>query len=754
MALRKLQTNFSAGEIQSTAASRSDLPMVQNGVLLLRNAKVLATGGVRRRGGLELCATLAALNYQHHEYLFNTEQTYQLLFSHQRLDIHDGETGLRIQTVTGCPWDGAWIGLLSVFAWGDFIFVAYPDMPTTQIQRIGSTAFGVNPFVFDQETSGSASTHQPFYRFCRPDVPLLCEALSGYDTITGWSPGDTMTMRTPTLDYFTAGHVGTVLQVGDGQVTITAFHDPRYVEGVVRSARLRLLLPENPLTVYEGTNLISVFNPFHAFLAGDAVTVSDATALSEASFAQLNGAMIVSTVTDASWTYSSDPDASGDPPAEWTASGGGPRVAIWAARFQTVDWKEQMYSGVRGWAHCVAGYLGRLILAGGKSTPNRLNLSAIEAPFNFDVGTGQDDEAIQVGLSGTRTPIIRQALGTTHLQIFTSEGEYYVPRLQDNSNITPKNITVLPQTTYGIKPGMRACEFDGATIFISKNANNLRELVFGSNDTGYSAPNLAFPAPHLASSPRSLTVQMEDARYAEATAYICRLDSTLGVFTMVRSEKVAAWGLWQDTTFSNACAVDNRMFFIVRKVIAGVDTTFLTKLNQDRLLDISTLGTYVGRVGQGYQWSGFAAYVGEPITVVVDGRSDIGTFTPDGAGHIVIPVRATFIEGGFGFRTIVRTLPPEMVLPDGPTTGQPRRVVRSSIRLQDALAVTVRNVAGNGRTKLLNTRAESDLGVAAPLMHGDFDIYQLGWDTEGSVEISQATNAPMTLMSIATDVEF
>jgi hypothetical protein len=745
MTIRKLQTNFTSGEITPDLLGRTDLPVYNNGAALARNVRPLSGGGLRRRGGLGFCIDVPNDTYQHNEWIFNADQTYQLLFSNAFLRIHDGVTGGLIG-IYSAPWDLTMLGRLSVYCQGDYAFVAHPDLPPHQIVRTGASSFVIEPYRYDRTVSGSeAPIWQPYHKYARPDVVIRVSAISGYDPVLGFVPGAQADIQTvePVLSVL---HVGTMFQIGNAQWEIIGYNNTTHLVGVLRSANYRLPLVENPMTVYQGTNIVTVYDPYHDFLAGYTVTLINAVPFMQVAYQQINGPKALTYVDASNWGFSSNLTGT-DPPALTTSSGGGPNVEYWSQFTQTVAWKEQMYSAVRGWPHCVGGYQSRLIFGGGRSSPNRLNFSRLEAPFNFDVGSGLDDDAISVGVSGRRTPTIQSVIGAEHVQIFTSEGEYFIPRGEDTAALTPTTIAVIPQTFYGSLPGITPVEFDGATLFVSRNGSHLRQLVWG--EKGYSAPDLSFVAHHLMDFPKWLAVQMEDPDQAAATALIVRTDGQIASLTMMRSEKIVAWSMHStDGVFQTACAVDNRAFFLVQRVINGTPVMWLEKLEQHRLLDGSSFGVYVGPSGQDHVWSNFDRFIGMEISIVVDGASDIGLHLVDIAGQVSINVPATTVEGGLGFTPYVRTLPPEMGLPDGPTPGQPRRIVCANLRVDRTLAMTVR------RTKVLNTKAHLDLGLAAEPITGNVEVFMLGWDDLGQVDVSQNGNGPFNLLSANLDVEF
>jgi hypothetical protein len=737
----KLQTNFTAGEITPELGARTDLQVYSNGASRIRNCRPLPGGGLRRRGGLAWAATLEPGPYQHESWIFNFAQSYQLLFSTGRVDIHDGVDGLLLQSIIG-PWLPDMVGKLSVHTEGDFAFIAHPLLRTVQLKRTGAASFTLEYFVFDRLVSGEeVPIFQPYHRFQRPDVTISVLATSaGYSNDGGWTPGTTATLTTA-IDVFSDDYVGTYLTICGAQFEITGFTDLRTVSAVLRSDHFRVPLTDNPITFKVGSGYGIMYDPSHDFVAGDFLVIVNAIPFAGAAYASTNGLKVVVAPTASTWDF----DLGGA--ASASAVGGGPSVQYWSSKVRTVDWKEQMYSAVHGWPHGVGGWQSRLVVFGGLETPNRLNFSRVEAPFNYDPGSGLDDEAILVGVSGRRTPTIRSLVGSDHLQIFTSEGEYYIPRSDIAQALTPTTIAILPQTFYGTREGVPAVEFDGATLFVTRNGQHLRQLVWA--ERGYTAPDLSYLADHLITDPVWLAVQMEDAFNGAATALVVNADGTVAVLTMVRSEKVAAWSLHSTAgALRTACAVDNRAFVVTERTIAGEPVTWLEKIGIDRLLDGSAMGSYVGPDGYHYIWEGFERFAGQPISLVVDGLADIGLHTPDANGRVTILARAETLEGGLGFVPLVRTLTPEVVLPNGPSPGEMRRVVLANSEVVNTLGMTV-----NGQL-IAQMRSEDDLGEPARPFSGRIDSWLFGWDDKGQVTYSQIANAPFTLLSVNLSLEF
>lgn len=89
----------------------------------------------------------------------------------------------------------------------------------------------------------------------------------------------------------------------------------------------------------------------------------------------------------------------------------------------TIDWAESAFSPIRGYPATVAFHQDRLVLGGSRDLPNRLWFSKSGDLFNFDVGTGLDDEAIEFAILSDQVNAIRGIFSGRHLQVFTSGAE-------------------------------------------------------------------------------------------------------------------------------------------------------------------------------------------------------------------------------------------------------------------------------------------------------------------------------------------
>ncbi len=108
----------------------------------------------------------------------------------------------------------------------------------------------------------------------------------------------------------------------------------------------------------------------------------------------------------------------------------------------TRDWEEQAFSPVHGWPVSVTFHQDRLVIGGSRDLPNRLWLSKSADLFNFDLGEGLDDEAIEFSILSDQVNAIRAIFSGRHLQVFTSGAEWMVAGVP----LTPSSIELHRQT--------------------------------------------------------------------------------------------------------------------------------------------------------------------------------------------------------------------------------------------------------------------------------------------------------------------
>ncbi|MEZ5836006.1 MAG: hypothetical protein R3D03_09765 [Geminicoccaceae bacterium] len=370
----------------------------------------------------------------------------------------------------------------------------------------------------------------------------------------------------------------------------------------------------------------------------------------------------------------------------------------------TRDWDEQTFSTPRGWPVAVTQHQDRLVLAGNRSAPDRIVFSRTGRPFNFDPGTGLDDEAITFTLRGDQLHRIRQLSSGRRLQVFTDAGEWVVT----GSPLTPATVQVSQQTHVGspVDRQIRAIGIDGVTHFIGASLRDLREFLYTSSEQAFQAPDIAMLSRHLLLDP--VDMEFDPSRRLLA---IVRADGKLATVSIDRNANIVAWCLQEtEGSYLGVAVHEDCLTALVKR---GTDT-WLEAFDDNLQLDgcivadndppcnvIGGLGDLVGR-----EVVAIADDVVATTAILETDSLDIGA----AASQVVI---------GLPFEHCIKPMPLAGISGAGPSTDPLYRPVRLSFRVQETRSLTVD--AGRGPEHILQRPTESE-----PLT-GDVSMRALGW---------------------------
>ncbi len=405
----------------------------------------------------------------------------------------------------------------------------------------------------------------------------------------------------------------------------------------------------------------------------------------------------------------------------------------------TIDWFEQAFSSVRGYPVTVAFHQDRLVIGGSRDLPNRLWFSRSGDLFNFDLGTGLDDEAIEFAILSDQVNAIRGVFSGRHLQVFTSGAEWMVT----GTPLTPSTVQLNRQTRVGsvISRYVPPVTVDGATVFVARNGQEIREFLYTDIEQAYTAIDLALASRHI---PVGIIDQDYDPH--RRLIFVVRDDGQLATMTFYRAEQVRAWTLHQTQGFVHSVTV------VGEKVYIQVERD--SKFFIERFDEAVTLDSVLdGEAENSTQlWSGLDHLEGQLVSVIAD---DIALDNPVTVtdGSIMLNDAAFKIEVGLPFTHIIEPLPPSNS--EG-FAGRKIRLIQAIFRLQDTQAL--RLDTGQGLKDIALKQFEEDIILDAPppIINGDINVRALGWRKDGTVpswRIEQSVPYPFTLLSINNELK-
>lgn len=409
----------------------------------------------------------------------------------------------------------------------------------------------------------------------------------------------------------------------------------------------------------------------------------------------------------------------------------------------SIDWQEPAFSPWRGWIRSLGLHEQRLWIGGGRDCPNVLWGSVAGVPLNFDLGTAADDDAIKYAISQREVIDIKAIESFTHMQIFTSSGEFYVPQPQ-TGGLKPTNMAVKKTSGYGCS-NITPKVFDQSTIFVTKKSKALREFTYDDVRVSYAADSLSLLAKKLSPSPVDLQVQIEgNDDEQEARAYLPDADGTIAVLSKVKKENVAAWSQWTTQgSFKKACVSASELWLHVERTINGVTSKYIEVSDVDALLDFQASAT--GAASK--TWGPFNLHKGQTVHVLSD-LLYFGEMTVDATtGMIELPVEVTEVQIGLAFTPEIVPLVQEVVMPNGTTMGEFKRVVSVTAMLEDTMSCKIKN------RSLPSGLPIDDPSTPAEATTGPFQAWNLGWSKTEMPTISAPEPLPFTLSAIVYEVE-
>lgn len=405
----------------------------------------------------------------------------------------------------------------------------------------------------------------------------------------------------------------------------------------------------------------------------------------------------------------------------------------------TIDWEEQAFSVVRGYPVSVAFHQDRLIVGGSRDLPNRLWFSRSGDLFNFSLGTGLDDEAIEFAILSDQVNAIRGVFSGRHLQIFTSGAEWMVT----GDPLTPQNVQIRRQTRVGsaIERYIPPLDVDGATLYVARNLQELREFVYTDVEQAYQSTDLALLSRHIIAKPVD-----QDFDHRRRLLFIVREDGKFATLTVYRGEQVAAWTLHETQgQVKSVAVVGDKVYLLIDRAGAITIEQFDDALNLDSAL--------TGSAGSpAAVWSGLDHLNGKIVAVIADGMRQASKVVT--GGTITLDEAAQSVQIGLAYTHIIEALPPGNI--SIPNQASAVRLVEAVFRFKDTAALRLDVGRGLQDISLRQLGEDPILDAPPPLISGDISVRAFGWQQELSKPlwlIEQDAPFPFTLLSVAMQIK-
>jgi len=428
---------------------------------------------------------------------------------------------------------------------------------------------------------------------------------------------------------------------------------------------------------------------------------------------------------------------------------------------------EDVWSANRGYPKQGVFHEGRLWLGGSKSKPQSIFASRAGNYYDFFGEEGEDDEGIFVTIDSRGLTNIVDINPDRGLQVFCKGAEFLV------KGQTPSNIEVVSQTQHG-SFNLEAQSFDGATLFVDKNGNTLRQFLFNFGEDAYTSADLSVLSSQLINQPVAMATlpgtTTEDANWV----FLVNADGAGAVLNTMRSQDINGFSRWTPhtgaagTNFTRdcrikTCATAGGYMYQVTQRNTGAQTgsVDIEVWNFDHLLDSSEKKTITSAgfvpLTQGSRLFGYS------VQVLADGDVLAKREVTESGGEYGITITSEEMNGftsrvlevGLTFDVKVKTMPlnTNPGTRGGQNTMKRKKITNINLRVYESAGIYIDGNAvpirqfGDAQDTPLNTPFTPRTGIIEDENGGN------GWSTEVVPEITVPDGTPFHLQAIQYEVE-
>jgi len=395
--------------------------------------------------------------------------------------------------------------------------------------------------------------------------------------------------------------------------------------------------------------------------------------------------------------------------------------------------KEDVWSTGRGWPRTCTFHEGRLWFGGSLSRPSTIWGSNVNDPFNFEAGRARADQSIDATLATDQLNAITGIISNRSLQIFTSGAEFYVP----TSPITPETVAVKPQTNIGSKR-VRPVVIEGLTMFVQRTGKALYQFQYTDEFQSNESRSASLASPHLITNPYQLAVSQGSSETDANYIYLVSDTGDMTVFNTQSLEGVQAFTRWSDQADIKSVAVVDEVVHLLVNRGSRYD---IVKADSFLNTDSSVLQLIVGDTV-----TGLDHLDGQTVKVKAEGAVQLDKVVV--AGSITLDREVNgLVEVGLEYQPTIKTMPLNVTLNDGSHAAQKKRIMRCAIRVHESNGVIVNGQRLADKTIGLNQ-------FDSPEPQSEFKrVFLSGWSLDATIEITQTTPYPLTVLALDLEVK-
>lgn len=437
--------------------------------------------------------------------------------------------------------------------------------------------------------------------------------------------------------------------------------------------------------------------------------------------------------------------------------------------FETNIWEEAAWSEERGYPSVIGFHEGRLFAAASDDAPQTVWASRSQSFEDFQDGP-DDDDALNYTAASGRVDRFRWMMTGKSLILGSASSEYVAAASNQNEALTPSNVRMVPQTSYGSASSVKPLKIGNTTLFgqrrgmVTNAAKKIRELSYSFESDNYIAPDVTIVSEHITGTGISeMTFQADP----DSVVYGIREDGVIAGLTYEAEQDVKGWHrqiIGGAFGSGNAVVehfttipgdVSDEVWLIVKRTINGQTKRYIEVLSAG-LLDttdpedaiyLDSALTYDG--SSTTTITGLWHLEGQVVHALADGAKQ-GPFTVSN-GAITLTTAASLVHVGLPYTTVIETLDLEAGARAGTAKSRMKRFSGVFLDVYRSLGGRVGASTDNMRDLIYRTPA--DVMGRAPALRTEqieFD-FPGGWDREAIIRIEHDEPYPFTLLGICAE---
>ena len=419
------------------------------------------------------------------------------------------------------------------------------------------------------------------------------------------------------------------------------------------------------------------------------------------------------------------------------------------------------YSDTTGHPSCVSFFEQRLVFAGTKDEPQTIFFSAAGDYENMTTGTNAADAMVYT-IAANQVNAIRYMKAVRTLVVGTTGGEYTVSADGTDASITPTNITIKRQSSYG-SANVDAIPAGNAILFLQKARRKIRELQYNFDSDGYQAPDLTILNDSATNSGINEMVYQQEPG---SIIWCVRDDGVLAALTYQRSENVIAWsrhifgGVFGsgDAVCESAATIsgdltEDEVWVIIKRTVNGATKRYVEcfsdfDFDETDPTDFKFLDSHLSYSGSSTSTlSGLSHLEGQEVSILADGSVHANKTVS--SGGITLDRAVTKACVGLSYDSILQTMRIEGGAAEGTSQGKTKRISKVVLRLFETVGVKVGPSLSNLELVPFRTTSSNLSAPVDTLLAGDKEIeFRDDYNSDGFIIIKQDQPLPCSVLAI------